>query len=226
MQLRGVIFDVDGTLVDSQGDIMGAMATAFARAGAEMPDRPTILAQVGLSLDVIFPKLLPEAAPDLTEQMVRWYKEAYAAARLSKGSATSSPLYPGARACLNTLHAEDTTLLGVATGKSRRGLTGLIEGHGLQGVFQAQHCADDHPSKPHPAMLEAAIGDLGIAPGDALMIGDTSYDLRMARGAGARFIGVTWGYHGADALAGSDAIVDDFAQLIPALNDLRSSAHV
>lgn len=226
MVLRGVIFDVDGTLVDSQGDIMGAMTAAFARAGAPMPTREVILAQVGLSLDVIFPKLLPNAPADLTASMVIWYKEAYAQARLSKGAEHSSPLYPGARACLDALHAQPQTLLGVATGKSRRGLTGLIDGHGLQGMFDAQHCADDHPSKPHPAMLQAALADLAVDPEHAVMIGDTSYDMQMARGAGAHFIGVTWGYHDAQALAGADAIVSAFGDLAPAIHDLWSTAHV
>ena len=226
MQLRGVIFDVDGTLVDSQGDIMGAMTAAFERAGAPMPARSVVLAQVGLSLDVIFPKLLPDAPAGLTRNMVTWYKEAYAAARLAKGSAASSPLYPGARACLDALHAQDETLLGVATGKSRRGLNGLIEGHGLQGMFLAQHCADDHPSKPHPAMLLAAMDDLGLDAERAVMIGDTSYDLQMARSAGVHFIGVTWGYHAAAELAGSDALVDEFDALVPALNDIWSASHV
>lgn len=225
MELRAVIFDVDGTLVDSQADIIGAMTAAFDAANLPVPDRQIILAQVGLSLDVIFPKLLPDADPKLTTNMVTWYKEAYAAVRLSKGSASSSPLYPGAKEALLTLHARDAILLGVATGKSRRGLNGLIEGHSLQGLFAAAECADDHPSKPHPAMLTAAIDACGVEPEHAVMIGDTSYDLQMARSAGAYFIGVTWGYHDAHDLAGADAIVTEFVDLIPALDALWSNVH-
>ena len=226
MILRGVIFDVDGTLVDSQGDIVAAMSAAFRRAGLPVPARAEILAQVGLSLDVIFPRLCPDAPAALTGAMVQWYKEAYAAARQTKGSAVSSPLYAGARSCLDALHNVPEIVLGVATGKSRRGLTHLLRDHGLAPLFDAAHCADDHPSKPHPAMLRAAIGDLGIEPEAAVMVGDTSYDMQMARNAGALCIGVTWGYHTAAALTGADAVVSDFAELKDAILDLWSDAHV
>ncbi|MEM9580030.1 MAG: HAD-IA family hydrolase [Pseudomonadota bacterium] len=226
MQLRAVIFDVDGTLVDSQGDIIASMAAAFARAGRQMPERQVILSMVGLSLDVIFPRLVPDADAALSADMVRWYKESYAKARLAKGSELSSPLYPGARDCLNALQAQDSTLLGVATGKSRRGLNGLISAHGLQGMFLSQHCADDHPSKPHPSMLMAAMDDLAVAPDRAVMIGDTSYDLDMARAAGCWFIGVSWGYHDTARLDGADAIVSDFAMLPAAIDRVLETAHV
>jgi phosphoglycolate phosphatase len=216
--LRLVIFDVDGTLVDSQADILGAMQAAFDGEGLPLPPRKEVLAMVGLSLDVIFPRLLPHANGATHARMVKGYKDAYVALRARTGVAQSSPLYPGARAAIEALHAIPNVLLGVATGKSRRGLDMLIEGHGLEGFFVTQHCADFHPSKPHPAMVHAALSDTGVAAADAVMVGDTSFDMEMAAGAGVRGIGVSWGYHDAARLGAlASTVIDEFAHLAPAL---------
>lgn len=219
--LRLVIFDVDGTLVDSQADILGAMAAAFEIGGHPLPPRAEVLATVGLSLDVIFPILLPEADAATHTRMVQGYKDAYMALRAKVGVAQSSPLYPGALATLRALHAIPEVLLGVATGKSRRGLDKLIEGHGLEGLFVTQQCADFHPSKPHPSMVLAALSDTGVAAEDAVMIGDTSFDMEMAAGAGVAGIGVSWGYHDNVRLGAQAALViDQFDALQPALDHM------
>ncbi|WP_370400335.1 HAD-IA family hydrolase [Sulfitobacter sp. JB4-11] len=219
--LRLVIFDVDGTLVDSQGDILAAMAVAFETVGHPLPAREQVLAMVGLSLEVIFPTLVPDADAATHARMVQRYKDAYVALRAEGGVARSSPLYPGARQALEALHAVPEVLLGVATGKSRRGLDKLIEGHGLQGLFVTQHCADFHPSKPHPSMILGALSDTGVAPRDAIMVGDTSFDMEMAAGAGVAGVGVSWGYHDAARLgAFAHTVVDDFDGLQGALNQV------
>ena len=170
--LRLVIFDVDGTLVDSQGDIVQAMAQAFAAVDQPVPDRKTTLAGVGLSLEVLMPRLAPDLTAAEHATMVEAYKAAYMDLRAKAGVAQSSPLYPGAMETLRKLHDMPEILLGVATGKSRRGLDKLIEGHGLEGLFVTQQVADFHPSKPHPAMIHQALADTGVEANQAVMVGD------------------------------------------------------
>lgn len=220
MRLRLVIFDVDGTLVDSQGDILAAMGRAFEAVGARAPTRGDILSIVGLSLDVAIPRLAPELPAEAHRQMIEGYKAAYMDLRAVNGVAQSSPLYPHAREVLEALQAQPETLLGVATGKSRRGLDKLIDGHGLQGVFVTQQVADFHPSKPHPAMIHTALAETGVEARDAVMIGDTSFDMDMAQAAGVRAIGVDWGYHGRGRLGAAERILSDFRELPGALNEI------
>lgn len=213
---RLVIFDVDGTLVDSQADILAAMTEAFARAQQPSPSRSAVLGIVGLSLDVAIPRLAPDLAEDVHARIVGWYKEAYMDLRLRSGVAQSAPLYPHVRETLRTLQASPGIVLGVATGKSARGLDKLLDGHDLHAFFVTRQVADHHPSKPHPAMLRAALAETGIAPQNAVMIGDTSFDMEMAQAAGMAGIGVSWGYHRPEALHAARAIAQDFRDL-PAL---------
>jgi phosphoglycolate phosphatase len=217
-ELRLVVFDVDGTLVDSQAHILAAMARAFEGVGLPPPDRAATLSIVGLSLPVAMARLAPET-PGRVDDLVAGYRAAFAALRAEGDPAALSPLYPGARTCLETLAAEPWTLLGIATGKSRRGLAHLMEMHGLREVFQTVQVADDHPSKPHPAMLEACLAETGVARGRAAFVGDTSFDMEMARAAGVTGIGVGWGYHAAEALrrSGAVTVIDAFEALPGAL---------
>lgn len=215
--LRLVVFDVDGTLVDSQGDILAAMTHAFESVGLPVPDRTAILGIVGLSLEVAMPKLAQDASAEVHTQLVEGYKQAYFTLRKEGGVAKSSPFYPGAREMLEQLHAVPDILLGVATGKSQRGLDKLLEGHGLTSMFVTRQVADHHPSKPHPSMLLAACAETGVDPNRAVMIGDTSYDIDMARAAGMPGIGVNWGYHNPDQLAQANLLIDSFAELPAAL---------
>lgn len=207
--LRLVIFDVDGTLVDSQADIVASMTSAFQDAGLPVPARDTILGIVGLSLDVAMARLAPDAD---VQRMVATYKDAYADLRRTKGAA-SSPLYPGVRDVLDHFAAQDDLLLGVATGKSKRGLDSLIEAHGLEELFVTRQVADFHPSKPNPSMIRAALDETGVAAADAVMIGDTTYDMDMALNAGVASIGVTWGYHPRTHLAQAHHVIDEVAML-------------
>ncbi|QFT91460.1 Pyrophosphatase PpaX [Roseovarius sp. THAF9] len=222
--LRLVIFDVDGTLVDSQADIVAAMSHAFARAERDAPTREAILSIVGLSLDRAIALLAPEVDSGMRDRMVEWYKEAYIALRAEIGAAQSSPLYPGAREVLEALNAQPETLLGVATGKSRRGLDKLLEGHGLERMFITQQVSDHHPSKPHPSMIRAALSETGLEPHPAVMIGDTSFDMEMAAAAGVAGIGVGWGYHPSEALSAARHMIDSFDALPPLLQQIWEAA--
>lgn len=224
--LRLVVFDVDGTLVDSQADIVAATTRAFQAVGHPIPARDAVLRIVGLSLDVAMERLAPGLDPEDYDEMIGAYRNAYMELRRAKGSAESSPLYPGAREVLEVLTARDDILLGLATGKSRRGLDLLIEGHGLGGVFVTSQVSDLHPSKPNPAMLRAALDETGVAAERAVMIGDTSYDMEMAVAAGVPGLGVSWGYHAAEVLAGAGAkgVLETFNELPAALDELWETA--
>lgn len=217
--LRLAIFDVDGTLVDSQQLILAAMSAAFAAVEIPLPSRAETLSVVGLSLPLAISTLCPNASEVQVAHMVEVYKQAYATGRHQEH--LSSPLYPRAKETLETLWQVPEILLGVATGKSRRGLDYILNAHQLTGRFATEQVADHHPSKPHPSMVLAALSESGVEPAQAVMIGDTSFDMEMGRAAGVRCVGVTWGYHGADRLikAGADAIVDDFDALSGVLWD-------
>ncbi len=219
MNPRLVVFDVDGTLIDSQGQILAAMAAAFAAAGRAPPSRAEVLAVVGLSLPVALRRLMPGVSEADAEAAVAAYRSAFHA-----GAGSVPPLYPGTRAMLDGLAGAPATLLGIATGKSRRGLDRVLSAHGLAGRFVTRQVADDHPSKPDPSMLRAALAEAGVPPSRAVMIGDTAFDLAMGRAAGVATVAVTWGYHPAGALTAADAVLDDWAELGPALDRLLDAA--
>ena len=215
--MKLAVFDVDGTLVDSQHHIHGAMSRAFEEAGQAPLPRAEVLGIVGLSLPVAVARLAPGCDADTQARIVAGYRQAFTAARLIE----TAPLYDGALACLDRLAARDDLLLAVATGKSRRGLLAMIEAHRLDGRFVSLQTADAHPSKPAPDMLLAALADAGVAARAAVMIGDTSFDIEMARAAGTAGFGVSWGYHPPEALhaAGAALVAADFAALADAVED-------
>ena len=221
--LRLVIFDVDGTLVDSQDLIVRAMGFAYDRMGVPVPARDVILSFVGMSLDLIFPAMSPELDAAQHAALTQGYKDAYFHLRQEQGSALTSPFFDGMRDVLDALKVQDWTLQAVATGKSKRGLDKLIEGHGLDGYFQSQHVADFHPSKPHPAMVHACLADTGVAAERAVMIGDTTFDIDMGRAAGVKTIGVDWGYH-ETATLNADRIVKTPDAILSAIDDLIGPA--
>lgn len=212
--MRLVVFDVDGTLVDSQAQILGAMAQSFGGLGLEPPDRAAVLEIVGLSLPQAMVRLAPDMTEDERAQLVDGYKQAYATMRAQ----SLSPLYPGARAMLDHLAKDRSVMLGIATGKSRRGLVHLMAAHGWEGLFVTTQVADDHPSKPHPSMLHACLRETGVAPHHTVMVGDTAYDMQMARAAGVHAVGVSWGYHPANRLGAR--VIDQFSALPAALAEI------
>lgn len=222
--LRLVIFDVDGTLVDSQAHILASMEGAFAAHDLPVPPRDAVLSIVGLSLPQAMARLLPER-PDLNAGLVAAYKDSFARHRVSGDAAALSPLYPGIADLLRRLAAQDETLLGIATGKSRRGLDHLMELHGWHGLFQSVQVADDHPSKPHPSMIEACLFETGAEAENAVIVGDTTYDMAMGRAAGIDTLGVAWGYHPTDDLhrAGARRVAKDAAALSDMLETLREA---
>lgn len=215
--LRLVIFDVDGTLVDSQAEIMAAMTLAFASERVAMPDRAAVLSIVGLSLAEAFSVLCPEVDPTQRGRLVDAYKDAFVSLR--SDNQELGPLFPGALDALDILRAQDHTLLAIATGKSRRGLDKVLERHDLTGVFHSEQVADHHPSKPNPSMILTALNETGVMPQKSVMLGDTTYDMDMARAAGISKIGVTWGYHAAETLR-PDVMIEDFAALAAAVDQL------
>lgn len=212
MTIRLAVFDCDGTLVDGQADICAAMDLAFATAGLAAPDHHLVRRIVGLSLPVAIRELAPAATPEQSHAATEAYKSAFRAAR-SEGR-LAEPLFDGIVPLLHHLRQSGWTL-GVATGKSDRGLASCLATHGIADLFETLQTADRHPSKPHPAMLEAALDEVLAAPEDSVMIGDTHYDIAMARAAGVRAIGVAWGYHTAEELlaAGADVVAETPAQL-------------
>lgn len=215
--MRLVIFDVDGTLIDSQAEIMAAMGSAFQSEGLTLPERAVVLSIVGLSLAEAVKRLSPTSDQGQHGRLVDAYKDAFAGLRTQNRE--MGPLFPGAREAIDRLLARDDTLLAIATGKSRRGLDKVLERHGLTGVFHSEQVADHHPSKPHPSMILTALRDTGVTPDRAVMVGDTTYDMDMANAAGIRKIGVPWGYHPADQLK-ADAMIDTFTALEAAVDRL------
>jgi phosphoglycolate phosphatase len=199
---RLALFDCDGTLVDSQANIIMCMEDAFARAGLPPPDRHATRRVVGLSLLPAVQQLIPEMKLAVQQQVAEDYKTAFH--RLRGQGLVAEPLYDGIRDALDHL-LEQGWVLGVATGKSDRGLALCLEHHGIGHLFSTLQTADRHPSKPHPSMVNLAMTEAGAAPETTVMIGDTSFDMAMGVAAGARALGVDWGYHDAEELTSSGA---------------------
>jgi phosphoglycolate phosphatase len=214
--MKLILFDVDGTLMDSQHMICAAMELAYRGQGLACPPAEAVRAIIGLSLTNAMQQLSAGADHSI-EGLVAGYKDAFSTMRAA--GTWKAPLFPGARAALESLRRRDDVVLGVATGKSRRGVAAMIETHALDGMFVTIQTADTAPSKPHPGMVLDAMRETGIGPENTVVIGDTVFDMQMAKSAGAAALGVAWGYHPVADLhgAGASSVLDDFSALDPAL---------
>lgn len=211
--LRLVVFDWDGTLADSTAIIESAMSAAFTACGHAPPAAEAVRAFVGLRLDVIVARLLPGGDPADHAALVTAYRQAWAS-QMDRPE-LAERLFPGVREGLAALDG-GSRLLAVATGKSRNGLNRCLALHGLARHFACLQTPDDAPGKPHPGMVLAAMDRLGVPPERTVVVGDTAWDMEMARAAGATALGVTWGCHPPDALlaAGAEALYSDFPSLV------------
>jgi phosphoglycolate phosphatase len=199
---RLAIFDCDGTLVDSGHTIHTALSDTFERHGRSIPPQDHAKRVVGLSLHEAMAHLAPDAEHAEHAAMADTYRSVFVGMR-ARGC-VEEPLFPGIPELLDRLE-DDGWLLAVATGKSDRGLRHCLESHGLGGRFISLQTADRHPSKPHPGMALQAIADAGVEPKHSVVIGDTAWDMGMARSAGAGALGVLWGYHDQAELSGAGA---------------------
>jgi phosphoglycolate phosphatase len=215
--IRCAIFDCDGTLVDSGGTIHRALGMAFDAHGLELPPRQRAQRVIGLSLVEAMAELAPGLDDAQHSAMAETYRQSFVTLRGQQQ--VDEPLFDGILPLLDRLEAAGW-LLAVATGKSDRGLKHCLTAHGLHARFLSLQTADRHPSKPHPSMALTAMADCGAAPEQCVVIGDTAWDMGMAKSAGMHAIGALWGYHdrdelngsGADALAAAPADVFDIAE--------------
>lgn len=216
--VRLAVFDCDGTLVDGQADVCWAMDRAFTRAGLPSPDPQIVRRIVGLSLPVAVRQLAPDLAEEQARAVTEFYRSSFRGRR--EEGLLDEPLFDGIAELLTALRADGWSLA-VATGKSDRGLAACLATHGIADLFVSLQTADRHPSKPHPAMLEAALFEAGAQPHQAVMIGDTSFDMLMARSAGVASVGVSWGYHAPHELiaSGARSVADTAAALAAALRE-------
>ena len=212
-KLRLVLFDCDGTLVDSALVIQNAMNNVFDKFSYKTPSFDEIRNIIGLSLDVAISRLLQRPVDDEINAMVSSFKQNF-----SNGIddiPLQEPVVPGISDLLAKLELREDLLLGVVTGKSRRGIDKICDAYKLK-CFVTLKTADDCPSKPNPAMVLESCSETGVLPSDTYVVGDTLYDMQMAKQAGAKAIGVSWGYHTTDALmqAGAEVVLNEPVELL------------
>lgn len=217
MMPKLAVFDLDGTLIDSRQIIQEAMSQAFDRAGLDDPGYDRVRRTVGMGLREALTALAPGAPADVMDELQRGYADAFVILRESEFG--QERVYDGAVDLLEALVA-DGWLLSVATGKSKRGVERTLKLHSLARHFKQTRCIEDGPGKPHPFMAQSVIEALGVAPACAVVIGDSEHDMRMARAAGCRALGVTWGFGHDHELtaAGAHEVHGSFASLTASLD--------
>lgn len=213
--MKLVLFDCDGTLVDSAGLIHAVMLRTFEHFGKAPPSLAETKSIIGLTLDIAIARLQGKPhADDEAVRMMAHYKSIFVAVR-GEGAA-GERVFAGIPEVIAQLAAREDVLIGAVTGKSRRGLDLILESNGWRDHFIVSRTADDCPSKPHPAMVTECCDETGTPPLDTVVIGDAVYDMQMAKAAGATAIGVSWGYCSVEELwaAGADAVVERPADLL------------
>ena len=218
--MKLVLFDCDGTLIDSAAVIHASMEKTFAEAGHAVPSLDRTKSVIGLTLDIALARMLERDIDDQILGMVDRYKHHSLTMRAAQDC--HEPFYEGGWELLHELRRIDDVLLGVVTGKSRRGLDNLIAKHELETAIIASRTADECPSKPHPAMVLECCAETGMDPAQTIVIGDAVYDMQMAVNAGTTAVGVSWGYSDPKALAdaGADHVVNDPFELLPIIDAL------
>jgi phosphoglycolate phosphatase len=217
-----VIFDFDGTLVDSRKLILESSRVVFGQFGLAPPSEEASFALVGMSLKLVLLKLAGPEAP--VEKMLAAYRDVLPVLRAD--AAFADVPFDGAADLLGALASCDEVRLGIATAHVSRAIMPALERFGWQNYFRTVQTADTAPSKPHPAMVLQALSETGVKAEDAIMVGDTAFDIEMARAAGVRGVAVSWGYHGSDRLyeAGASRVVNDMNELREHLFESISSA--
>ncbi|NDW07261.1 HAD-IA family hydrolase [Jiella pacifica] len=211
--MKAVLFDCDGTIADSAGLICAIMERAFRRFDLEPPAPEATRAIIGLSLETAVQALRPGLGEAAVREVAEGYRIEYRAERARPDF--TEALFAGMAELVRDLSARDAVFVGMVTGKSRRGVAALTAHHGIAECFAAVRTADDCPSKPHPAMVLECCAEFGIGAERAVVVGDTTFDMEMAKAAGARAFGVTWGSHSPELMhaAGADEIARDVAAL-------------
>jgi phosphoglycolate phosphatase len=195
---RLLVFDWDGTIIDSAATITECIRDASRELGLEVPDRSRASHVIGLGLHDAMRMAVPGLPAERYPEFVASYRKHFLERK------DSMQLFDGMRELLERLSRKH--LLAIATGKSRRGLDRDLEFHNLGPLFAASRCADETNPKPHPAMLREIIEELAVRKDAALMIGDTSHDLEMARAAGVDALAVTYGAHPEESLRACDPL--------------------
>ncbi len=217
--LKLVIFDLDGTLIDTVSLFVGSISTVFESMGQPIPDEKLIRSISGLGMQIGLRRIAPDLNEADTEKLIQMYREEYlkrATQSMQEG------LFPGAIEALNQLHKREDVVLAVATGKPLINTNRVLEAHKVKGLFTSIHTPDTNIAKPNPDMIVTAMGIVDVTPQRTVMIGDTTHDMEMSVAAGVKALGVDWGYHQPDELnkAGADVIVSDFDQMITAIDSL------
>lgn len=213
--MRLVLFDLDGTLIDSRRSITDAMTAAFVEGGLEPPTPEATASIVGISLEKAVAALAPQLDEETRANITARYRAAYLRSAATPGA---DPLYAGIEEILGDLDRRGF-LLGVATGKSRSGAEAALTRNGIRERFVTLQTGDGGPSKPHPDVILRGLRDTGAEARRTVMVGDATYDILAARAAGVGSIGVTWGFQTRADLegAGADIIVDRAEDVVPAI---------
>jgi phosphoglycolate phosphatase len=216
--LRLVVFDLDGTLIDSEALIVESVTNAFKSVNEVVPDEGSIRAISGITARDAMAILAPHATPERIEQITASYRSQY----LSGAGLQREPMFKGALEALDRLQKDPQTILAVATGKGHQGAVTVLELHGIAGRFNSIETPTHNRGKPDPQMIETAMLKAGVERSQTVMIGDTVHDMRMAKAAQVGAIGVAWGYHDRTDLlnAGADVVLDRFDELDAAVERL------